>query len=332
MYKSQNLQNYKIKSKKLIITLLIFLFLSGCKNKKIKVVFDTNGGSNIESDYFDRDTNFDEKIKPYKDNNKFLGWYIDKDLSIKYSEDKIKNNIILYAKWEKGIQINPLEVYLKAYNNFLNQKNFYLRSEGEVLASIAKQKLISIKKKKDNNYIQYTASKGMVNTFYEVVGKDDNLILYKGEDLNKDLTPKKVISKEKLSLDSYVDTYGIKPYDLGYIINKDTIKEIKNVEILENRYYFEFVLDNEKATVNYKKNIHATNSKENKNIKFNSILLKISIDLDYNFLEINYIEEYSLDVKVLFWMNQTVNTNIREKFISFDESIFEMNSYCEGLN
>lgn len=90
--------------KKIIIIFIIIclIFLAGCSSINIsphKVIFNTNGGTNIES----IETNKIES-SPYtiKENFLFDGWYLDNQFkNLVVFPYIVKNDITLYAKWIK---------------------------------------------------------------------------------------------------------------------------------------------------------------------------------------------------------------------------------------
>ena len=90
-----------MKIKKILLTVLLFVvffILVGCNLTFYIVTFESNGGSNVESKqtvgYVARPTD------PTKDNYEFAGWYTDAELTNEFNfNDKIDENITLYAKW-----------------------------------------------------------------------------------------------------------------------------------------------------------------------------------------------------------------------------------------
>ena len=68
------------------------------------ITFETNGGSEIESQTIAFDSNVKEPNSPVMDGYKFIGWYKDKELTEKFDfTNPIIANTTLYAKWEKQI-------------------------------------------------------------------------------------------------------------------------------------------------------------------------------------------------------------------------------------
>ena len=66
----------------------------------LKVYFETNGGEEIDHlEFF----YLDEMIEviPVKEGHKFIGWFTDEALTIPYEYGLVKDDITLYASWEK---------------------------------------------------------------------------------------------------------------------------------------------------------------------------------------------------------------------------------------
>lgn len=64
------------------------------------VIFETNGGSEIDTRYVEKDTKISKPDDPQKDGYKFAGWYVNKDCTVAFDFDTpISENFTLYAKW-----------------------------------------------------------------------------------------------------------------------------------------------------------------------------------------------------------------------------------------
>lgn len=76
---------------------------SGSGKSTTKLVkFDTNGGSEISSKKIAVGTAISELPTPVKDGYKFVGWYLNKDLTNAAGDNaKVTDNMTLYAKWEE---------------------------------------------------------------------------------------------------------------------------------------------------------------------------------------------------------------------------------------
>ena len=67
------------------------------------VTFNTNGGSAVDSQKVKENQKAKEPTAPTKENNTFVGWYSDSELTTEYNFDTaVTENMTLYAKWEEG--------------------------------------------------------------------------------------------------------------------------------------------------------------------------------------------------------------------------------------
>lgn len=102
--------------KKLSIILLVFVVLCtlilGCNNK-IKIEFETNGGSDIQTVVINKINDFKLPDSPQKEGYEFVGWYLDNEFTKEFqSLEKIEDlnkTIVLYAKWLEIHQHNYVD-------------------------------------------------------------------------------------------------------------------------------------------------------------------------------------------------------------------------------
>ena len=71
------------------------------------VTFNSNGGTNVESQIVLYNNHVTKPITPVKENGKFLGWYKDEQLTtpFNFDSDVVTSNLTLYAKWEDSTYI-----------------------------------------------------------------------------------------------------------------------------------------------------------------------------------------------------------------------------------
>ena len=83
------------------ITALIVVTLVLVSNGGFTVQFDTNGGTEVESQKYMYGETV-EVIAPLKLGYSFAGWYLDQDCTVPFDSttDKVTENMTLYAKWE----------------------------------------------------------------------------------------------------------------------------------------------------------------------------------------------------------------------------------------
>lgn len=89
-------------------------------NKIYHIVFNVNGGNNIEDVLCKSGKAF--PVLPYatKEGYKFLGWFLDENFENEVTFEKMpKKNLVLYAKWE----VISLEEFSKDINFFTKSSN-----------------------------------------------------------------------------------------------------------------------------------------------------------------------------------------------------------------
>ena len=71
------------------------------------VTFNSNGGTNVESQIVLYNNRVTKPITPVKENGKFLGWYKDEQLTtpFNFDSDVVTSNLTLYAKWDNSTYI-----------------------------------------------------------------------------------------------------------------------------------------------------------------------------------------------------------------------------------
>lgn len=74
------------------------------------VKFETNGGSPIESVNARYGETLQRPSNPTRNGYKFVGWYADIDLQIPwdFDSDTVQSNMTLYAKWQSGNAVEPM--------------------------------------------------------------------------------------------------------------------------------------------------------------------------------------------------------------------------------
>ena len=89
-------------------------------NKIYHIVFNVNGGNNIDDVLCKSGKAF--PVLPYatKEGYKFLGWFLDENFENEATFEKMpKKNLVLYAKWE----VISLEEFSKDINFFTKSSN-----------------------------------------------------------------------------------------------------------------------------------------------------------------------------------------------------------------
>ena len=79
---------------------------------KYVVSFNSNGGTAVDSLEIYHNEKVNKPVDPLRKGYQLEGWYIDKELTIKYDFDKVvESSIILYAKWETAYYKVEFECY-----------------------------------------------------------------------------------------------------------------------------------------------------------------------------------------------------------------------------
>ena len=85
-----------------LITLVVFImFVSACDDIKVRLTFETNGGTEIPYLTVSQGHVFGELPEPEKEGYTFSGWFEDAELTITFDpEEPLVRNRVIYAKWE----------------------------------------------------------------------------------------------------------------------------------------------------------------------------------------------------------------------------------------
>ena len=99
---------------------------------KIKITFDSNGGSKVEDIYLAKDESFKEPAKPTKNGYNFIGWYDSNEVAI-LDGALLAEDITLYAKWEKVEEAKPKKYTITFDSNGGSKVNSITVNEGTKL-------------------------------------------------------------------------------------------------------------------------------------------------------------------------------------------------------
>lgn len=103
----------------IVIILSVFFILSGCQDKSYKIVFESNGGSEVAPITYLAGDKFDLPTNPTKTGHSFKAWYYDQELKALFDESTpIKNNLTLYAKCDLNSYQNMPSHDLTLYAKF----------------------------------------------------------------------------------------------------------------------------------------------------------------------------------------------------------------------
>lgn len=94
-------ENVKVENKEVTIAAIVKYSLPNNIEENYTITFESNGGSEVETQVIEKGSLVIEPKAPIKDGYNFYGWYIDKDLTKLYDFSQVvTSNMILYAKWE----------------------------------------------------------------------------------------------------------------------------------------------------------------------------------------------------------------------------------------
>lgn len=84
---------------------LIFTIIYLVNHNGFTVKFDTDGGSQVESQKVLHSETLQEPPEPQKEGYIFTGWYADKACTVKWDmkNDVVTNSMTLYAGWQKKV-------------------------------------------------------------------------------------------------------------------------------------------------------------------------------------------------------------------------------------
>ncbi len=108
----------------LSIIMVCLTALVACYDTEYKVVFETNGGTKIESKMVAEGKKVEKPATPSKSGYRFIDWYEDNEFSVVFDFDKaITKNTTIYAKWILQKDVN------KVFVNGVSQRNEFVEFE-----------------------------------------------------------------------------------------------------------------------------------------------------------------------------------------------------------
>lgn len=192
------------------------------------------------------------------------------------------------------LSLNPVDNFLLAEYN-ANQAQTFTAIGNGLVSTIAKQPIYSAKKYDGNKYSFESVSSGIVTVAScDVYNKKTNKIeQYSSNGGSGENTKWKYNSD--ISPEEYQSVVGTLPSDIQpYIISSKTV--LSSSEVTEDEetgfYTFTLVLHNIYSVINYAKQVKKTGGLS-AYPEFSSIQQEITIDSNWNLIEINVREEYS---------------------------------------
>ncbi len=97
--------------KKLILLVLFFLLFAGCTASEYQVMFNSNGGTSIETQIVEKKHSVIKPVDPVKEGYEFQGWELnDKEYTFK---EKVNKDIVLDAIWKESDTLKTYKVTYK---------------------------------------------------------------------------------------------------------------------------------------------------------------------------------------------------------------------------
>lgn len=151
-------------------------------NKIYHIVFNVNGGNNLDDILCKSGKAF--PVLPYatKEGYKFLGWFLDENFENEVTLEKMpKKNLVLYAKWE----VISLEEFSKDINFFTKSSNILQNLQNDY-SDVPNFKDVVKKEPKKKTSAKKTTKKKTVKKespkIVETVGKNDDSIKTNNEE------------------------------------------------------------------------------------------------------------------------------------------------------
>lgn len=99
----------------LAVVLLCLLVLSGCREERFTVTFNSNGGSDVNSMNIRSGVEVNFPAQPTRSGHRFDGWFIDNDtFRVNFDnrflvDNPLRNNITVFARWQVSDTNHPIE-------------------------------------------------------------------------------------------------------------------------------------------------------------------------------------------------------------------------------
>lgn len=213
--------------------------------------------------------------------------------------DLLDNEDSIIANYKSGKinfenlkQSDASQVAVIAFFNCYQKDYFKIDFLGRVEASIATQTLSGSLVKNGNTCTRIEISEGLKQVANKIVSdltKETSSVVH-GKVKNG--SPEFTSAVENISFADYKKKYGVNPKVVyNYIISSKTILTSKLTKT-NNGAKFELTLDPQKSVINYAKSIDCNSGMGEPTFKF--INFNFEIDKNFNFLNYNVQEEYTI--------------------------------------
>ena len=179
--------------KKIIISMfLLVAMLTGCSNeiKEYEVIFESNGGTELDTIIVEEGYVLIEPLEPTRDNFLFVDWYSDEDFTIVITfGNEISNDLTLYAKWayDSSLEVEGIiDLNTLPYYEYFSETNPVITIEVQGIGVMVLELFPSVAPNTVNNFIMYIENGDFSgNVFHRII--EDFMI--QGGDINSTICP-----------------------------------------------------------------------------------------------------------------------------------------------
>lgn len=289
---AKKLQAKKASWKKRMFKIAVVLVLGVVSGSILGGWYKNYTDSMFSSDVYPAD------VTPYLDDTNAMMTHI---LGSDNDADKQNFDNILKARGKSPLDYSASENYALATYKASLANSFYLESKGGVTTMGITQSVYSIRAYDGNTYQLSSQSKGMLTlAICAVYNKNGNNVkLIQGNNIT-DTTADWTGAVTNYTADEFKQENGSLPNVLSpYIVSSKTIKNENDIKIEQtllnesNVYSFEMELDAIPAAAYYYKQVKLTSGLADYPI-FNKIKIKVFIDENWNFVQTQIEESYTV--------------------------------------
>lgn len=225
------------------------------------------------------------------------------------SEETLRDDINVVKRRTAGktvSQISATDNFVIAEEKIYEYDNVKKLCTGTVTAAGFTQTLVATRIKDGNNYFgeEISCKTGSVGVnyaqrFYYTEGVD-NIPLYNGSDITETSASWPASPSVNHTMESFRSTMGISPKHFqNYIVSSKTIVSEESLGKNANgNYVFKLHMDVSTSVKNYMYKIKATSGSA-EFPSFVSAVVTFEIDDNWNFVRIDYDEEYKVSIKII---------------------------------
>lgn len=225
------------------------------------------------------------------------------------SEEELRDDVNLVINANKGKtidQISATDNFVIAEDKIYQHQNVKKICTGTVTAAGVTQTLIATRIKNSDNYFgeEISCKTGSIGVnyaqrFYYTEGVDE-IPLFNGTDITSEGATWKPEADEVHTMESFRGIMGISPkYFQNYIVSSKTVISQNYLgKTEEGNYRFSLVMNTTNSVKNYMYKIKVTSGGTEFPVFVNCVVT-FEIDDNWNFVKIEYDEEYKVSIKVI---------------------------------